>query len=79
MDTVLRKKHRSRWYKVLVTTWGANKDEVLKRFLSEVYNAALFTKVDPDLKQSGFGAEGEPVFPIDELQIEESHRLKPIE
>jgi hypothetical protein len=79
MDTVLRKKHKAIWYKILVTVWGTDKEDVLKKFLTDVYNAALFMKIDPELKHSGFGAEGEAVFPVDELQIEESHRLKPKE
>ncbi len=78
MDSVLRKKHKGIWYKIIITTWGVDKEQVLKNFLNEVYNAALFMKIDPEALQAGFGSDGEPVFPVDELQVEESHRLKPM-
>jgi len=73
----LRKKHRGKWYLILVKTYGHTPDIALHRFLKEIYAAALFTKIDPDrLEASVFGGTEEKVFPLDELQIEETERIE---
>jgi hypothetical protein len=80
ISSYLRQKHNGIWYKVLfvrVITYNICLDPLLaakdaKDLLrKEVYNFMLFGKIDPKIKNN----YDEPVFPEDEIQIEEDERL----
>jgi hypothetical protein len=80
VSTYVRQKHDGIWYKVLfvqehsyettldilLTVKGIQ--DILRK---EVYKFMLFGKIDTHLKDN----YGKPVFPEDELQIEEDERL----
>jgi len=80
VSTYLRQKHDGIWYKVLVVQEHSYETtlnpllaakEVQDILRKEVYNFMLFGKIDPQLKDN----YRKPIFPEDEIQIEEDLRL----
>lgn len=77
--TLLRKKHRGKWYFWPVSySWEGSKetlseakDYVWRVMMSNIYMAQLFGKVDPKLKDHA----GEKIFEKDSYQISEFERM----
>lgn len=73
----LRKKFKGVWHTVRIKGYGPSQDQAMRKFLREVYNTALFLKIDPTAVDEGhFGTTEELLYPVDLIQIDETERLK---
>lgn len=68
--TRVRKKHRGKWYLVLIIV-GGDGDSSMKRLFKEVYLFMLFGKIQSELKT----IQGIRLYEKDEIQISEEERM----
>lgn len=81
LETVLRKKHRGKWYlwrfyrNAYVKEGTQNQSAAMTGFMRDIYMAMLYGKIDTKLKYK----DGSKIYKLDDNQMDEKLRMRPLD